>query len=147
MGSVALPVRVRARGSGPPARSGPARTSSPALTAQRTSKRSENVTDQNRPVSATARSIVVELVEGDAARLVGHHVLAVAQRLDGDRTPPVGHRRGDDQVDPVLRINFSRDPQWRYVGIRSHIVPATAADGSSVAIPANVAPAAMRPAT
>ena len=40
-----------------------------------------------------------ELVEGDAPRLVGHDVLAVTQRLDGDRTAAVRHRCGDDQVD------------------------------------------------
>ena len=78
VGAVALPVGPRPRVcTTRPIR--PSRTSSPALIAQRTSKRSEKVTDQNRPDSRDGLLDLVELVEADAAGLVGDHVLAVAQ--------------------------------------------------------------------
>ncbi len=104
------------------------------------------MTDQNRPVSATAFSISSSWSKADAAGLVGDHVLAGPQRGDGDRAAAVRYGGGDDQVDPV--------PGDQLVGIVDDLdvrvaladSAAIAAVGSSVAIATNSAPAVISPA-
>ena len=78
------------------------------------------MTDQNRPDIATACSIVVQLIERDAPGLVGDHVLAVAQRLDGDGGPAVGHGGRDDHIDRRIaqQVLPGRPPTARRASVR-----------------------------
>jgi hypothetical protein len=80
----------------------PPKISSSAFVTAGTSKRSEKLTDQIRPVRAWALLHGGQLLQRRAAGLVHHHVLARLHRLDGERRAVGGH--GRDQNHPHLGV-------------------------------------------
>ena len=64
-----------------------------------TTKRSEKQIEKIRPGLPRRRLHGAQLVEGRDARLVHHHVLAAAHRVDRERRPAVRHRGRADEVD------------------------------------------------
>ena len=119
MGAVAFPVRSEAQGLDDPADP----SGADQLAGLDGAAHLEALGEGDRPEPARLRDRLldlVELIEGDAAGLVGDDVLAVAQRLDRDGGPAVGHGGGDDQVNGRIAEQGLR------VVAHSHVGPAFA---------------------
>ena len=127
--------------------SAPAWTSSVARVIARTSKRSEKLTDQIFPTFLLSLLDRGELVRGDHAGLVDHHVLAVAHRLDRDPGALARDAGGHDQLHLGVLEQRARVGDPPEIGKtldeafeRHRVVPAVVADalGAEVQKPADL---------
>ena len=132
MGAVFLAVRAEAQGLHDPADPTiPDKLSAGLNGAWDLRSATEKVTDQKRPDAATVFSRSSSSSSVDTAGLVGHDVLAVAQRGHRDCGTAVGHRAGTITSTVGSPSRVSGSSAHTTSGQRSTTFRATAADLSS----------------